>query len=569
MNWQILSSDTPQTPAEVVRVLLENREISDEDEIENFLSPQPFNHSIIRQLRQLFDETQLERATKIVKEAVATDAPIIIHGDYDVDGVSATAVLWETLYYDLNYQNARPFIPHRIDHGYGVSVESIDSILADLDSSQSPIANRQPLLITVDCGITSKEAIAYAKEQGFNVIVTDHHTPPENESDLPPADALLYSTKLSGTGVAWVLSLALKSTPRDSASNSATFRDRLDLVALATIADILPLTGYNRQLVREGLGKLTKTQRAGLRALKQVAKVEGEVNPYHVGWLLGPRLNATGRLETAMDALRLLCTRSPQRALQLANKLNQLNWQRQQMTKEALTQAENSVTEEDKIIVLSNPDWHEGIIGLIAGKLTEKFYRPAIVIAEGEEVSKASARSVKGVSVVEIIREHEDLLLGAGGHELAAGFSIETSKISDFELRISDFEHPTLQEAIATGPSLKIDLPLSPDVIDWDLYQALVRLEPHGFGNPRPVFVTHGLIVDNMRAVGSDKSHLQLTFNTQHLTLNAIAFGLAEKANNLGIDIASQIDIVYTLDKDDYRGGESVQLKIKDFERSN
>lgn len=561
MKWQVISPEVPQTLDEVRRILLVNRNLTEQQEIAQFLSPPLLDHSTGRRLVDLLNQAQLGKAVELVDEALHAGAPIIIHGDYDVDGVSATAILWEAFYHPLGYRKVWPFVPHRLEHGYGVSQDSIDALLAD------PRLDTFPLLITVDCGITSKDAINYARSKGVKVIVTDHHVQPQNPADLVSADAVLHTTLLSGTGIAWLFSQVLLG-----------FREIerwLDLVALATIADLVPLTGYNRLLVKWGLPGLTHASRVGLRALKQVAGIEEEVSPYHVSWLLGPRLNAPGRLEAALDAVRLLCTRNPQQALKLARKLDELNQRRQRLTQEALDEVEEAVLGDERIIVLSSPRWHEGIIGLLAGKVVERFHRPAIVIAQRERVSKASARSIKGVNIVEIIRRHQELLLNAGGHELAAGFSIETSKISNFKERILSLRHPALEKMVRQGPTLKIDLELPLWLIGRQLYQFLTKLEPYGVGNPRPVFLSRRVMVRKLREVGAGGKHLQMnlvdleTFTAgSGAGLSAVAFDMADKARQEGIGPGSWIDVVYTLDENNYRGSRSIQLKVKDFRLS-
>ncbi|MCA9392439.1 single-stranded-DNA-specific exonuclease RecJ [candidate division WWE3 bacterium] len=530
----------------IVEALLINREIPD---VDGFLNPPAVDEDFLKKAQALFGDEMVRAVELINNQLLTTDqGSVVIHGDYDVDGVSATAILWETIYYELGYKNVIPFIPHRVDHGYGVSEESINDILQQLTEK----GLKPGLLITVDCGITGKKSIEYAKDMGFTVIVTDHHTRPEKDEDLPDAAAILHSYKLCGGGVAWVLSRSLV---------DGNVRKGVDLAGMATLADIQQLTDFNRSLVIEGLKQLTHTHRLGLQALYDLAGIRGkEIGVYEVGFVIGPRINATGRLEHALDALRLLVVKNIAQAKHLAQKLNSLNYERQAMTKQAVDQAVQLVEDNwdhDSPIVVASSEWHEGIIGLIAGKLTERFKAPSMAITISDEGAKGSARSIEGINVVELLRTQEELFENVGGHAAAAGFSLSTENVDRLKAALSEIKLSQLP-AFEAEAAVDADLELSPQYVNWDLYQVLAKLEPFGVGNPRPTFYAKGLRVVEKRVVGKTGDHLSLTFENN---LRGIGFNLGEKLDELD----EEVEIVYIIDKDDYRGGNNLQLKVKEI----
>lgn len=568
----------------VIRQLLKNRGIDLPEKTEEFLNPQLSTTNY--QLSKLLDETELRKATQRTKDAIHKGQPIIIHGDYDVDGICGTAILWETIYYNLGYKNVRPFIPHRTTHGYGVSRESIDEINHANPPAGGHAARQRKtgLIITTDCGINAAAETEYAKRLGFDVIITDHHT---KKGKAPAAAAILHTYDLTGAGVAWILAKELIS--KLEIRELGTRINSLELVALATVADLQPLLGVNRTLVKLGLEELNRTSRVGLKTLFQMAGIEGKaIRPYEVGWVIAPRLNAMGRLEHALDSLRLLCTSTPSQAQTLASKLNQANQKRQQMTKAALGQARQILAAKqgsiEKSLILDHNEWHEGIIGLVAAKITDEFYRPTIAISRGEKISKGSARSIKGFNIIEAIQKCENLLIDVGGHAMAAGFSIETPLIEEFKNKFLLESESILIPELLT-PTLPIDLELNPLDISWEFLQTLKDLEPHGIGNPKPVFMSKNLTVARLKNVGQKNQHLKITTSNQQPAstnfdgeisrtaggstinnLSAIGFNLGHWADQLGI--GSRIDVVYTLEEDTWNGNQAMQLKLKDLRHS-
>ncbi|KKR09869.1 MAG: Single-stranded-DNA-specific exonuclease RecJ [Parcubacteria group bacterium GW2011_GWA2_39_18] len=360
---------------------------------------------------------------------------------------------------------------------------------------------------------------------------------------------------------------------------------------------------------------LNHTERIGLQELIKIAGIENrKISTYEVGWMLGPRLNAMGRLESALDSLRLLCTRDRERARELAQKLNEANYQRQEMTKKAVEQARQMVlrshllrgdaeggsfTPDDEsgagvtsqentshqLIILSHSDWHEGIIGLIASKMTEEFGKPTLAISQGETISKGSARSIEGFNLVENLRLHQDLLINVGGHPMAAGLTIETAKITEFSNRFSDNLSQASQETSQGLPlqmqgetlknkkavpqqKFKVDLNLPFEKIDFNLYQELQQLEPFGLGNPQPLFQTNNLIINDLRLVGKEGQHLKLKVGDDKASiLDSIGFSLGFWANE--VKVGDKINLIYYLEKDDFNGNQKVQLRIKSIEKNS
>lgn len=606
----------------ILEQILAKREIKTKKGIEKFINPAKPETFTANDFG--LTKTGLKKAVDRIQKAINENAPIFIHGDYDVDGICSTAVLWETIYFNLSYQNVHPFIPHRIEHGYGLTMQSIDEIAKRRNSEN------QALIITLDCGITDFAEIDYAKSKNFDVIVLDHH---EKDKKLPKACAILHTSKVCATTLAWFLAQVLQGHTCPDLTSGYTappaggaFPSRCDLglVALATIADLEPLTELNRSFAKYGLEELNQTPRIGLQELIKISGIENrKIGTYEVGWMLGPRLNAMGRLESALDSLRLLCTRDRERAKELAQKLNEANYQRQEMTKKAVEQARQMVLRShllreaplggavypdlvgtgvtsqentsNQLLILSHSEWHEGIIGLIASKMTEEFGRPTLAISQGQTVSKGSARSIEGFNLVENLRLHQDLLINVGGHPMAAGLTIETAKIAEFTDRFkeADTKRCELRTARAvrreTEPrqggakegrtfqekegqmrplkkSDKIDLKISLSDINFDLFQQLQQLEPFGLGNPQPLFQTNGLIINDLRLVGKESQHLKLKVgNDKTNILDGIGFNLGSWAERLNIN--DKINLIYYLEKDDFNGNQKIQLRIKTIEK--
>ncbi|MBI2431192.1 MAG: DHH family phosphoesterase, partial [Candidatus Levybacteria bacterium] len=394
-KWKIIGKSKT---GNILDLLLQNRGIKTKKEIEEFLHPKL--ESVTTKTVGV-DQKQLKIAVKRIQKAIEDKEQIVVFGDYDVDGICGAAILWETLY--ALGASVIPYIPHRVDEGYGLSKTGISNI-------QSQMSNVK-LIITVDNGIVANDAVEFAKREGIDVIITDHHVPGKK---LPKAHAIVHTTKLCGTAVAYLLAQEFK-----------ILEDHLGLVALATVADLVPLTGANRTLLTYGLNILQKTKRTGIMAICSEAGIDQRtIGTYEIGHVIAPRLNAMGRLEYAMDSLRLLCTKDQQRAKLLAEKLGSTNRERQELTLETVLHATSGIRNQEsgirkKLLFISHESYQQGVIGLVAGKLVEEFYRPAIVVSKGEKVSKASARSVHGFNIIEFIRLASEHLVDVGGHPMA------------------------------------------------------------------------------------------------------------------------------------------------------
>lgn len=525
--------------------VLSSRGFVDESQIGLFLKPvKPLKVPLVE---VGFDQKHVKRTLKLIKQAILNKQPILIYGDYDADGITATALTWETLF-KLGAE-VKPFIPLRETHGYGMSVPALKEALALF-----PEDDKKPLVITVDNGISANEAAAFLKEKGISLIITDHHQPGER---LPEAEAIIHSDKISGAAVAWFLMREL-----DDQLATAT----LDLAVIGSVADMMVLTGVNRSLVSYGLKALRETRRPGLLALYEESGIDPkqELSTYHINFMIAPRLNAMGRLEQAMDSLRLLCTRNRERAKGLAGLLSDTNRQRQDMTLESLLKAKTLVGGGvGPALVIDDPDFHEGIIGLVAGKLVETYYRPAIVFAHNGETVKASARSIEGVNIIELIRELQPMLLSAGGHPMAAGLSLKKENLGEFREAFIKLCAQKITPEMFTR-KLMIDAEIELNDIADELYYRLEELKPFGIGNARPVFATRDARVVEARPVGKGQAHLKMTLQAPSGDkVPVIGFGFGSKAAQLSQ--AGVVTMAYTIDENIWNGRRELQLRVKDI----
>jgi single-stranded-DNA-specific exonuclease len=344
--------------------------------------------------------------------------------------------------------------------------------------------------------------------------------------------------------------------------------NHLELVALATVADLVPLVGANRTLLKFGLEQLRKTQRIGLKELFLESGIDpGKIGVYEIGHIIAPRLNAMGRLEYAMDSLRLLCTNNKERARKLAQLLGSTNRERQTLTIETAEHAKSEVRSQKlgvrSLLFISHVSYQQGVIGLVAGKLVEEFYKPSIVVSIGEKYSKASARSVSGFNIIEFIRSASELLVDDGGHPMAAGFTVETSKLLILQKTLEEKAEELLDEDKLTR-ILKIDCEIPMDFVSENLYDEIQKLSPFGMGNPEPTFMSRNVVIENMKLIGRDGKHVKFVFHDKR-RIDAIAFGMGERASEL--HIGDKVDVVYTIDENVWNGNKSLQLKVKDLRR--
>ena len=542
-------------PPALAQVLV-NRGYRDEAAAQRFLQPQ------LRQLADPFDLPDMVPAVDRILTALQQHERIVIYGDYDVDGVTSSALLVNVL--RAAGAAAENFLPNRRDEGYGLSAEGLARCCAEF---------RPQLLIAVDCGTSSRVEIAGLKAQGIDVIVLDHHEPP---ADLPACVALVNpkiverasrpfvagemngrdarsTPPFASVGVAFKLAHALLKQDRQLAGK-IDLRDQLDLVALGTIADLVPLTGENRILVKAGLARLSATKKIGLRALMDVAGVTGPVTPAHVGFRLGPRLNAAGRLDDAMAALELLLTDNPGRAAELAGLLDRHNAERQRIEEkivaEALAQARaHEQAGPSQVLVLANPDWHPGVIGIVASRVVQQFYRPTVVIgAEG----KGSCRSVAGFSIVGALAAAAELLVRYGGHEMAAGLSILTANIPALRQRLNEGAGPV------PGPVVRVDAVVQLAELIDTFFASLEQFEPGGPDNPRPAFAVAGVRLSGAARVVGQK-HLKFVVTDGTTTAAAIWWGHGDTKLPEG-----EFDVAFVPELNEYRGTVTVQLNVRD-----
>lgn len=545
----------PNIPPLVIKILY-NRGAQTPSQIDAFLKggEEPFNP---------FKLKDMDKAVTRIRKAIKGREPIAIYGDFDVDGVAATAILLETI--KALGGNAIPYIPDRLYEGYGLNKPALRSL------ARKGIK----LVITADCGIRSVEEARFARQIGLDLIITDHHS---IGPEIPPALAVInpkredcpYPFKdLAGVGVAFKLSQALFMANRrvPIAPGLKEEPNFYDLVALGTIADVVPLIGENRTLAVRGLQLLNSPARPGLKALMQVAGITpGTVDSYAISFILGPRLNAPGRLATAMLSLDLLTSREEALALELARELDRWNRQRQKLMNEHLEKARLKALEtleKNLVIMVGDEGFAPGVVGLVASKLTEEFYRPAIVLELSPERSRGSARSIPEFDITKALDQCADLLQRYGGHAAAAGLTLETRNLPALQARLEEIAQESLKD-LDLIPTLTIDAEAPLDQITPELCRYISKLEPFGYANPEPLFLTRRVQVRDYRLVGEDSKHLRLTLSWASKNWVAIGFRMGPRAG----EIREFMDLVYTPKLDYWGNQESVQLLLRDFRPS-
>lgn len=532
---------------DVVRALLLNRGIS-LDEQEEFLNPSPIS-DYLKRLPTEFKES-LKKAREEILETIKQNRPILIHGDYDADGLCATAILYKTLTEVVGYTQVAHFIPNRFDQGYGLSIESVKE-MSKLTTQRFGVSGG--LIITVDCGITADDAVVdFAHKQGFRLIITDHHQKKESE---PKAEVILWNDSVIGAGVALILSIIL----------GLKDEQLLSLAGIATVTDLAPLKGFNRALVKRSLEILNSNPPLGIKSLLEVSgRSNGNVGVYDLGYIIGPRLNASGRLDSAYSSLSLLLETEMVEVHKFAQQLNEVNIDRQDMTQKMFELARGLVgSEADKVTVIASAEFHEGVVGLVAGKLAQKYYKPALVISVNGDVAKGSARSIPGVNIVDMLRHFEDRFSGLGGHPMAAGFSLKRVDLDQFTQDLVKYAQETIPQDLLV-PTLNVDLELPLVFVTTELLNQIDQLKPYGIGNPEPLFLSRGIGVAGSNLVGKNSSHLSLRLFDGQNTYKAIMFD-AVNLGVMGFELGAKLDIVYSASFKEFNGKTSVDLVIKDF----
>ncbi len=521
--------------------LLRARGIDTPEKAERFLHPD------LDQLQDPLRMQDMERALELIRGAIREGRRILVYGDYDADGICAVTVMLETLREEGADVSFR--IPARHSEGYGLNEQAIREIAAA----------GYGLLITVDCGIANAGEVRLARELGMQVIVTDHHEIPET---LPPADAVLDPLlgeypfrRLCGAGVALKICQALQ--------GRAGMERKLEIAALATVADIVPLTEENRVIVREGMLRMERTSRPGLQALMRNAGIVFPMHSDDIAFRLGPRLNAAGRLEDAAQAVALLTTEDPAEAKRIADHLEENNRRRQeaeqQILREALTLFPLQVRlRQDRAIILEGENWNTGLIGLAAGKLCERFHHPVIVLSRQEDQAVGSCRSVPGVNIWEMLNRCADLYLRFGGHAQAAGLTLPADRIPEFRRRLNDVLRENCDERCFL-PVKEYDSELPLSEVTLEMVDRLEALEPTGFGNPAPAFLCRGADVQEARRVGRDGSHLKLSLHEGGTVRDGIGFGLGDAADQ----VLHRADIVFRPGRNEFNGRVSAQLQVQ------
>ena len=563
---QVMGLDVPEL---IARIVVDR--LDDPAQAERFLNPS---------LGHLYDPAELPGAVSAAKrlvQAVHDKQPVVIYGDYDVDGVTASAVLWHTL--QLAGAEVHTYIPHRLDEGYGLNAEAIASFAKQHGTT--------PLVISVDCGITAVEPARVAKELGIDLIITDHH---EFDLDaLPDAHTLVHPMipdqsqqpattypypHLCGAGVAfkvaWQFAREFCGSDRLPGEYKKLMVELLSLVALGTVADVVPLVDENRVLTTFGLGRIKHTPFAGLNALIDAAKLRDEtIDAYHVGFVLGPRLNACGRMGHASDALELMTTATGPRATELARFLTDENDRRRNTERRIVEQAKQLIedngyaTPDRRAIVVGAENWHPGVAGIVASRLVDAFSRPAIVLCFEDGIAQGSARSVDGVSIHEALTACNGLLDRFGGHAMAAGLALPIDKVDQLRESLVQRVNAVLSEDELTR-LVSIDAEVSVEQCAIGLFEVLDRLAPFGRGNPRPKLLLRDAVLDRpAQRMGSAGKHMSLTLRAPNRTVRAVAFGMGDHAALL--PAGAKVDLLFEPKINTWRGVRSAELHVCDF----
>lgn len=536
----------------LVAQLLHNRGISEPSQAELFLSAD-------RRLEaDPFLIPDMHLAVSRTYQALLSGEEIAIYGDFDADGITATALLVQGL--SALGGRAIPYIPHRHREGYGLQVAALEKLHKQGVS----------LIITTDTGITALTEVEKARKMGLDIIITDHHLP---LASLPPAmavvdpkrnDSACHSAELAGVGVAFKLLQALfKGSGREEILNKL-----LDLVALGTVTDMIPLVGDNRYWVKRGLELLNNTERPGLQEMMRCAGLKaGNLDTESISWILGPRLNAAGRLDDATTSYQLLLTQDPQEASRLASELEEKNAKRQKLTSESLEKARGKIVAAGvdlPLLMAGDEDYPPGVMGLVAGKLSEEFYRPVILFKIGPEMCRGSGRSIPEFNLMAALSDCREFLSNFGGHTKAAGFTVPTTNLAYLQKRLLDIAETKLA-GLDLRPHIDVDAEVPLSAFAGDTFKQIQQLAPFGSGNPLPTFVSRCVEIVDQHQIGSQGEHLKLKLRQEGTVWDAIAF----RFGNLAQEMTTYLDIAYNLDIDRWNSEERLRLKLLDFAPSH
>lgn len=556
-TWEIKSGGSRSLSSlqQVKNTLLQQRGI-ERNQMDDFFTPR-----IDSGIHDPYLMTGMDRAVQRIKQAVKRQEQILVYGDYDVDGVCSTAIMMTAL--TRLRAKAVPFLPHRTENGYGLDGHVLRELKDEFD-----------LLITVDCGISNSEEIGWLNSEGKDCIVTDHHLIP---GLLPAAAAILHPNHpngkypfkwLCGAGVSWKLAMALMANQKsDRGSNQEQIFNLLSLACLGTVADMVPLVGENRVIVKYGLRSLIASQSPGIRALMAGVRLDrAGISAETIAYRIAPLINAAGRIGHPQTALDLLMAESERTAQEKMAELQTLNQERRRLGQIIQTQAEAAAEDGQNVIVATDTSWPAGVLGLVAGRLCDKYQRPAVVIGGAGGVAVGSARAPLGINIVEVLKPAGELLTRYGGHEAAAGFTLPIKSIKEFIKTIQTNNTGWgMTEKKVQG---RADMILPPQLAGWDLIDLLEQMEPYGQGNERPAFVMCNLYLGYWGKVGKNQEHAKLAFNVDDDLLEGIAFGLTKEMESCGIRPQEMVDILGCLEVNEYNGRRSLQMNIKDIGRA-
>lgn len=537
-KWNILSNEFIESLEGLKTILLQNRKIDPSDS-ERFLFGRPYFHSPF-----LFQD--MEKVVKRIQEAIENQEKVMIYGDYDVDGVTGSAILYKALkQLGLNHLNC--YIPNRFTEGYG----------PNLDAFKKFVKEKVNLVITVDNGITGIEEAILLKEAGIDLIITDHH---EAKEVIPDAFAIIHPSlvnetypfkELSGAGVSFKVAHALLDKVPEELS---------DLAALGTYADIVSVRGENRSILKLGMNQIHYTINLGLRILKDVAKVD-VINEFTLGFILGPRLNAPGRMDTALDAVQLLISENVNEVVQLANQIESQNQERKETIEEIMDEAHDMIRRDQldhyHVLVLASDTWHEGVLGIVASRLVDAYGKPAIVLALNDEVYKGSARTLDGFSLFDHLSQLSHLLIKFGGHKMAAGLSIEKDQIEPFRNELHLLADCDLSQ------SINIEGILNPHLIQSSFFDMIDIFRPFGVDNAHPLFLFKGVEISNLKQMGSDCKHLKFTIHQDRMRIDVVGFSCGTLFHDL--ENGDLVDVVGSVEVNVFNGQSNYQIHLKDL----
>lgn len=574
-------AEHPELPT-IAAQLLWNRGIRTAEKIDEFLNP-----DYLSDLHDPFLFNDMGKAVGIINETIKNNKRIVVHGDYDADGVCAAAIIVTALK-KLGAKNIGVFIPHRENDGYGLNNKTVELLHNE----------NTELIITCDCGIANTEEISLAKKLGMQVIVTDHHAMPKI---FPPADAIIHplvpgekypDKTLSGGGVAFKLVVGLLKKHHethelldDGEKHEAFEKWLLDMVAISTVADMVPLVGESRTLVRYGLTVLNKTRNLGLRQLlldvglfNENFKAKRAFDTETISFQIAPRINAAGRMDHANVSFALLMANTNGKAAELAAQLQKNNTDRQKLTEKLMTEARAQIKEtkqeDNPIIIIEGPNWSAGILGLVASKLKDEYFKPAIVMGVTEDQVVGSGRSIAGFNLIATLQSVPDFFRKFGGHPQACGFSLRSpSDLPAFRKSMIEKAHHGTKDLDLT-PQLKIDAEVNLEDVNWKLYDILQKLSPFGMGNDEPLYAATGLTMISVDPVGKDNKHLRL--NVKHnseVVRKTIAFGFGDTkrhpANWSNLKTGDKIDLAFSVGVNEWNGNRELQLQVADIKKTD